>query len=95
MSCECYLCYDIKGIQQFIFSVPKLKYVVGASLLIDEFDRKAGEGEVFLARKRFLPGAARGPFTVVPSKLRKICAKNWSNGRMETALICALESTPN
>ncbi|MDR2441594.1 MAG: hypothetical protein LBE12_19705 [Planctomycetaceae bacterium] len=33
-----YLAYDIKGIQQFIFSVPKLKYVVGASLLIAEFD---------------------------------------------------------
>ena len=34
-----YLCYDVKGIQQFIFSIPKLKYIVGASLLIDNFDR--------------------------------------------------------
>lgn len=33
-----YLAYDIKGIQQFIFSVPKLKYIVGASLLIAKFD---------------------------------------------------------
>ena len=36
---HCYLSYDVRGIQQFIFSVPKLKYVVGASALIDEFDR--------------------------------------------------------
>ncbi|MDR0610174.1 MAG: hypothetical protein LBG58_08705 [Planctomycetaceae bacterium] len=36
-----YLAYDIKGIQQFIFSVPKLKYIVGASLLIDKFDQWA------------------------------------------------------
>lgn len=35
-----YLAYDVKGIQQFIFSVPKLKYMIGASLLIDEFDRE-------------------------------------------------------
>ena len=24
-----YICYDIKGIQRFIFSVPKLKCVIG------------------------------------------------------------------
>jgi len=35
-----YLCYDIRGIQQFIFSVPKLKYVVGASALICQFDEE-------------------------------------------------------
>lgn len=35
-----YLCYDIKGIQRFIFSVPKLKCIVGASSLIDRFDRE-------------------------------------------------------
>lgn len=35
-----YLCYDIRGIQQFIFSVPKLKYVVGASALIWQFDEE-------------------------------------------------------
>lgn len=35
---EQYLCYDIKGIQQFIFSISKLRYVVGASLLIAQFD---------------------------------------------------------
>lgn len=33
-----HLSYDIKGIQQFIFSVPKLKCMVGASALIAGFD---------------------------------------------------------
>ncbi len=35
-----YLCYDIRGIQQFIFSIPQLKYIIGGSLLIADFDRK-------------------------------------------------------
>lgn len=35
-----YLCYDIKGIQQFIFSVPKLKCIVGASGQVAQFDEE-------------------------------------------------------
>lgn len=35
-----YLCYDVKGIQNFIFKIPKLKYIIGGSALIDQFDRK-------------------------------------------------------
>ncbi len=38
-----YLCYDIKGIQRFIFSIPKLKCVIGGSGLIAEFDHNAGK----------------------------------------------------
>lgn len=34
-----YLCYDIRGIQSFIFRIPKLKYIIGGSALIDRFDR--------------------------------------------------------
>ena len=34
-----YICYDIKGIQQFIFSVPKLKCIIGASGLLVDFDQ--------------------------------------------------------
>ena len=34
-----YLCYDVKGIQAFIFAIPRLKYIVGGSVLIDQFDR--------------------------------------------------------
>ena len=33
-----YLCYDIKGIQQYIFSISKLKYIIGGSILLDQFD---------------------------------------------------------
>ena len=37
---NCYLAYDLKGIQSFLFSIPKLKYIIGGSTLIDRFDRK-------------------------------------------------------
>lgn len=35
-----YLCYDVKGIQSFVFAVPRLKYIVGGSVIIDQFDRE-------------------------------------------------------
>lgn len=35
-----YVCYDIRGIQQFIFGVPRLKCVIGASGIVDAFDRQ-------------------------------------------------------
>jgi len=35
-----YLCYDLKGIQEFIFAIPRLRYVIGGSALIDRFDRE-------------------------------------------------------
>lgn len=38
-----YLSYDIKGIQQFIFSVPRLRYIVGGSSMIIEFDEYVGK----------------------------------------------------
>ena len=34
-----YLCYDIRGIQSYIFRIPKLKYIIGGSAVIDQFDR--------------------------------------------------------
>lgn len=37
---ELYLCYDLKGIQSFIYAVPRLKYISGGSALIDRFDRE-------------------------------------------------------
>jgi hypothetical protein len=36
-----YLCYDIRGIQSFIFRIPKLRYIIGGSALIDTFDRQS------------------------------------------------------
>ena len=38
------VCYDIKGIQQVITSVPRLRYMVGASSLIAQFDLKIAPG---------------------------------------------------
>ena len=34
-----YLCYDLKGIQQYIFQIPKLKCCIGGSRQVDSFDR--------------------------------------------------------
>ena len=34
-----YVCYDLRAIQSYIFRVPKLKYIVGGSALVDRFDR--------------------------------------------------------
>ena len=58
-----YMCYDIKGIQQFIFSVPRLKCIVGASGQIARFDEnfekqfKADEDEKV---KYIFSGGGRG-----------------------------------
>jgi hypothetical protein len=35
-----YLTYDVKGIQSFIFRIPRLRYIIGGSALIDRFDRE-------------------------------------------------------
>lgn len=35
-----YICYDIRGIQQYIFSIPQLQYIIGGSLVIADFDRE-------------------------------------------------------
>ncbi|MBD3162480.1 MAG: hypothetical protein GF328_10275 [Candidatus Latescibacteria bacterium] len=59
-----YLSYDIKGIQSFIFSIPKLKYIVGASALIDEFDRKTAKGfEMIEGVRHLFSGGGRGAFS--------------------------------
>jgi hypothetical protein len=34
-----YLAYDIRGIQRFIFAIPKLKAIIGGSAMIDGFDQ--------------------------------------------------------
>lgn len=62
----CYLCYDVKGIQQFIFSVPQLKYVVGGSLLIYEFDTvrviQAARSAGLTDGAKIFSGGGRGTF---------------------------------
>lgn len=57
---ELYLCYDLKGIQSFIFAVPRLKYISGGSALIDRFDREIAPG---LDRKgHIFSGGGKGAF---------------------------------
>ncbi len=57
-----YLCYDIKGIQRFIFSVPKLKCVVGASGLIVNFDTTTATAAERYGITRIYSGGGRGAF---------------------------------
>lgn len=35
-----FFCYDVRGIQKYIFKVPRLKYIIGGSALLDFFDRQ-------------------------------------------------------
>jgi hypothetical protein len=35
-----FICYDVRGIQDYIFAIPKLRYIVGGSALIDQLDRE-------------------------------------------------------
>jgi hypothetical protein len=35
-----YLAYDIRGIQSFLFAIPKLRSIIGGSALVDRFDRE-------------------------------------------------------
>ncbi|MBQ9754826.1 MAG: hypothetical protein IJV93_08780 [Lentisphaeria bacterium] len=57
-----YLCYDLKGIQQYIFQIPKLKCCIGGSRQIDTFDREdAGELTLEGIRKIYT-GGGKGAF---------------------------------
>jgi len=55
---QMFLCYDVKGIQPFIFAVPKLKSMIGASSLIDGFDEYRDTSEPIL----IYSGGGRGAF---------------------------------
>ncbi|MEA2061638.1 MAG: hypothetical protein U9P10_14260 [Thermodesulfobacteriota bacterium] len=57
-----YLCYDIKGIQTFIFKVPKLKYIVGGSALIDRFDKETMKLMESSSAKLIFSGGGKGTF---------------------------------
>ena len=58
-----YLCYDLKGIQHYIFQVPKLKCCIGGSRQIDGFDKTTTEE---IARingvKKIYAGGGKGAF---------------------------------
>lgn len=65
-----YLCYDIRGIQQYIFAVPRLKYIIGGSCLIDTFDRKTTDTIAKqLGVERIFAGGGRGTFHCEASRV--------------------------
>jgi len=57
-----YLCYDIRGIQSFIFRIPKLKYVIGGSALIDRFDRETAPSLACDGVKHLYSGGGKGTY---------------------------------
>jgi len=82
-----YVCYDIRGIQRSIFAVPKLKYIVGGSSLIDKFDRetvpeiaKQLEGELVFA------GGGRGTLLCGSEQQARALSKRIVSGVHEIGL---------
>lgn len=66
-----FLSYDIKGIQRFIFSVPKLKCIIGASGIIAQFDEDAGKLGVPFKAEPIFAGGGRGVFEC--QQREKVC----------------------
>ncbi len=57
-----YLCYDLKGIQSFIFSIPRLKYICGSSALIDRYDRVTAPGINDPEGEHLFSGGGKGAY---------------------------------
>jgi hypothetical protein len=57
-----YLCYDIKGVQSYIFKIPKLKFIVGGSALIDRFDKETLKSLDVPGTKHVFSGGGKGTF---------------------------------
>ncbi len=72
-----YLCYDLKGIQSFIFQVPQLRYIIGGSAIIDRFDRKFVKGLVEEEQwpkeaELLFSGGGRGAFFIDGTDAEKV-----------------------
>jgi hypothetical protein len=73
---QVYLCYDIRGIQQSIFAVPRLKYIIGGSALIDGFDRHDTlEIAEATGAKRIYGGGGRGAFCCADDRQAQMTAE--------------------
>ena len=59
-----YIYYDIRGIQQYIFSIPQLKYIIGGSLVIADFDRKWKKENLTNEVEKIFTGGGKGVFCV-------------------------------
>lgn len=65
-----YLCYDIRGIQSFIFKIPRLKYIIGGSALIDRFDRTVVPDRIRVHGAQLLAaGGGKGAYRVRDAKV--------------------------
>lgn len=75
-----YLCYDIRGIQSFIFRIPKLKYIIGGSALVDRFDRETAKNAAVDGAEYLYSGGGKGTYlcnsdTVASSVKEKLITK--------------------
>ena len=61
MTCQ-FLCYDLKGIQSFIFQIPKLRRIVGGSALVDRFDRVTANSLGMKDVEYLFSGGGRGAY---------------------------------
>ncbi len=57
-----YLCYDVKAIQSYIFKIPKLKYIIGGSALIDRFDKESIKNISVDGAEHVFSGGGKGTF---------------------------------
>lgn len=57
-----YLCYDLKGIQQYIFQVPKLTCCIGGSRQIDAFDRQSAAEDLPAGIRKIYSGGGKGAY---------------------------------
>lgn len=57
-----YLCYDLKGIQQYIFQIPKLTCCIGGSRQVDSFDREEAAGMSEPGAELIYAGGGKGAF---------------------------------
>ncbi len=79
-----YLCYDVRGIQRFIFGIPLLKAIIGGSALIEQFDVSAEKIANDFDIECIFCGGGRGAFQGFPAKLanfkKKLIAKQNESG---------------
>jgi hypothetical protein len=79
---SCFVSYDLRAIHSFIFRVPKLKYIVGGSAIVDAFDREFGHelAQEFkdLGVTRIYGGGGKGVFH---------CSTREGADRLMTALV--------
>ena len=80
---DIYLCYDVKGIQSYIFKIPKLKYIIGGSALIDRFDKETVKNIDVEGTKHLFSGGGKGTF---------ICESNTALAKLKNEVIRSAHS---